>query len=422
MRAATPDLAEVVAAFGQALHNSGVPATPERVSRFARAVTLAPPVSNEELYWAGRVTLLTARQQIPVYDAVFGRLFGDASPVGDRRGEPEGPTSVEDRAGEGGGSVFDTSQPSESEATDPSGDPSALAAEGGGNLVGSSSGLRHKAFADCTPEELAALRALIAELQVAPPTRASRRERRHSQGRRLDLRATLRRSQRTAGDPVDVVVRRQRTRPRRLVLIADVSGSMEPYSRTLLHLLHSAVRAARAETFVFSTRLTRITRALNDTNPDVALRRASREATDWSGGTLIGEALADFNNRWGRRGIARGSVVVIVSDGCDFGDPVIVVREMERLSRLAHRIIWVNPRAARSDYRARFRGMIAALPYIDALLSGHSLDTLDELIHAISSEEPFGAGLAGRPEPQAVPPPRKAHTHYLFGSHKAAHP
>ena len=197
------------------------------------------------------------------------------------------------------------------------------------------------------------------------------------------MRATIRRSHRTAGDPVSRVYRRRKTRPRRLVLIADVSGSMEPYSRAYLYLLHGAVRAAKAEAFVFATRLTRLTRDLTTTNPDVALRRAAAAAPDWSGGTRIGQALATFNDQFGRRGIARGAVVVIVSDGWERDDPAILGEQMARLARLAHRIVWVNPRSAAEHWEPLVGGMAAALPYVDTMVSGHSPAAMSELLGAI---------------------------------------
>jgi uncharacterized protein with von Willebrand factor type A (vWA) domain len=251
-----------------------------------------------------------------------------------------------------------------------------------------------------TPEELETLRALIADLHVAAPLRASRRHLRNHRGHRLDVRATLRRAHRRGGDPVEWVRRRPKPRPRRLVLIADVSGSMEPYARAYLHLLHGAVRAARAEAFVFATRLTRITRQLAGTNPDLALDRATSAAPDWSGGTRIGAALAAFNDGYGRRGIARGAVVVIVSDGWECGDAMLLGEQMARLARLAHRVVWVNPRTASERYQPLVAGMAAALPHVDALVSGHSLDALHALLSAI--RDPISDRLGGRgPAPPA---------------------
>jgi uncharacterized protein with von Willebrand factor type A (vWA) domain len=183
---------------------------------------------------------------------------------------------------------------------------------------------------------------------------------------------------------VDLVRRIPTDRRRRVVLIADVSGSMEAYSRAYLYLLHGAVRALRAETFVFATRLTRVTQTLRTRDPEVALRAAVDDTRDWSGGTRIGDAIREFNDRWGRRGLARGAVVVIVSDGWEGGEPELLGEQMARLSRLAHRIVWVNPRSKSDRYQPLVGGMAAALPHVDTFTSGHSLDALDDVLAAIA--------------------------------------
>lgn len=197
------------------------------------------------------------------------------------------------------------------------------------------------------------------------------------------MRATVRGSLRSGGDPVDVVVRRKRDRPRRLVLIADVSGSMEPYARVYLHLMLGAVRALRAEAFVFATRLTRLTRLLASGKPDQAYRKVAQHTPDWSGGTRIGNALDVFIREHGRRGVARGAVIVVVSDGWEVGDPELVALSMCRLSMLAHHIIWVNPRKAAPGYEPLVGGMAAALPFVDTFVSGHSYRTLQDVMRAI---------------------------------------
>jgi hypothetical protein len=252
------------------------------------------------------------------------------------------------------------------------GEPTVLAA------MSSEERLRSTAFADLTPDELAGLRNLMARLALVAPERPSRRTVAHARGGAVDLRATLRRAHRTAGDPVEVVARRTRPRPRRLVFVCDISGSMEPYSRAYLQLLHSAVGGARAEAFVFATRLSRVTRALRTTNPDLALRRAALAAPDWSGGTRIGLAVAQLLGRHGG-GLVRGAVVLVVSDGWDTGDPAELGRQMARLRRLAHRVVWVNPLKGSPRYEPLARGMAAAMPSIDEFLSGHNLESLEHL-------------------------------------------
>jgi uncharacterized protein with von Willebrand factor type A (vWA) domain len=225
----------------------------------------------------------------------------------------------------------------------------------------------------------------MSRMKVVTPRRPSRRRRRHARGDTIDLRASIRRARRTGGDPASLVRRRVTERRRRVVLLADVSGSMEAYSRAYLYLLHGAVRALRAETFVFSTRLTRVTRTLALHDPERALATAMAETDDWSGGTRIGSALKEFNDRWGRRGLARGAVVVIVSDGWESGDVSELGRQMDRLSRLAHRIVWVNPRSQRPEYEPLVGGMAAALPHVDAFVSGHSVDALEHVLDVVAA-------------------------------------
>jgi hypothetical protein len=224
----------------------------------------------------------------------------------------------------------------------------------------------------------------VARFRLVTPQRRTRR-RRPGRGDRLDLRRTIRAGLRRGGDPLPLARRRRVERPRRVVLLLDVSASMEAYSRVFLQLLHGAVAGADAEAFVFATRLTRLTRALAGRNPEAALRRAAQAAPDAGGGTRIGAALAAFNDGYGRRGLARGAVVVILSDGWETGEPELVGREMQRLGRLAHRIVWVNPRAADPRFAPLARGMAAAMPHVDELLSGHSATALGAVLEAIAA-------------------------------------
>jgi len=247
--------------------------------------------------------------------------------------------------------------------------------------------LRSKRFDALAPGELAQLYALMARLEVATPRRRTRRSTRDRRGERIDMRRTLRGSMRTAGDPIRLARRRRRVVARRVVMLCDISGSMEPYARAYLQFLTCAAGSGpNAEAFVFATRLTRLTRALRSRSPERALQRAAAAAPDWSSGTRIGDALKAFNDRHGRRGMARGALVVILSDGWERGDPALVAREMERLSRLAYRIVWVNPRVGASGFAPQAGGMAAALPHCDALVSGHSLEALEEVVEAIAAE------------------------------------
>ena len=388
------ELAAVAAAFGHRLHDSGVPVTPQQSARFGSAVLLAQPKEIDELYWLGRVTLLTGHDQVGTYDRVFRHIFqglidiaemggqqsvqstSSMQPPGDRRDDaPE--NTVESQGGPRGSSATPGEQ--SSGVDDDQAPPQMLAA------MSSDERLSNVDFSRCTPEELALIRRLVEQLPVVPPTRTARRTRRHSSGRRLDVRATLRRAHRTAGDPVELVMRTRTDQPRRVVLLADVSGSMEPYARVYLHLMKGAVQALHAEAFVFATRLTRLTRTLSTQDPDAAYRKATQSAPDWSGGTRIGRTLMEFIDSYGRRGTARGAVVVIVSDGWETDDPAVLREAMARLSRLAHHVIWVNPRKAAKDYQPLVAGMQAALPYVDTFVSGHSVRALEEVMSAISN-------------------------------------
>jgi uncharacterized protein len=391
------DLADVVAAVGHRLHAAGVPVTPERSGRFATALALGRSATVDEVYWAGRVTLLSGHDQIATYDAVFAAVFRGIVDAADWRGQAPSALARPDRPHPAPGPARPTPPRGASHGMDTPppapatpGDGDAGPPPGGADLLAAASAderLGATDLADLAPEELAELRRRLAARPWATPQRASRRTIRHPRGRVLDLRASLRRARSTGGDPVRRAYRHRRRRPRRLVLLADVSGSMAPYARAYLHLLHGAVRGARAEAFVFATRLTRLTRALAAAPPDIALQRATEAAPDWSGGTRIGAALAAFLDAHGRRGMARGAVVVIVSDGWDTGDPADIGEQMARLARLAHRIVWVNPRSAAPGYAPLVAGMAAALPHVDALVSGHSVAALDDVFAAVAAED-----------------------------------
>ena len=386
-----PDLA---AALGRALRAAGVPVTPERSARFARAVALVAPVTRARLYWVARATLVAGPEHVGAFDAVFASVFAGIADVADTRGErsspppvharPAAPAAAVERGGAAspgrlrfGGQAGDAERPRPGER----GEEAMLAA------ASAQERLRGERLERLSPGELEQARRLIAALRLSPPLRRSRRAKRGRRGEHVDVRATLRRSLRTGGDPVRIARRRRRLHPRRVVLLLDVSGSMEPYARALVALLQGAVGGSHAEAFVFATRLTRLTGALATRDPQAALDRALRAAPDWSGGTRIGEALRTFIDRHGRRGLARGAVVVILSDGWERDDPEHLRRQMARLRRLAHRIVWVNPRSAAAAYAPLAGGMAAALPYCDAFLSGHSVAALHEVLDAIGAPQ-----------------------------------
>lgn len=363
------DLAEVGAAFAQRLHDAGVAATPERTGRFVRALVVARPATIAELTALARVTLVSGRADLDTFEQVAAEVFGGA-----RRGRPA-PEAI----------TVPVPAPLLALPDDRDGD----APEGAADARAAASvveRLRTTDFGEWTEDELVDLRRLMDELRVVAPMRPGRRHRRAPHGTALDLRATLRAAHRTAGDPVHRVHRRPEQRRRRVVLLADVSGSMEDYARAYLHLLHGAVRATRAEAFVFATRLTRLTRVLRDTDPDEALAHVATLAPDWAGGTRIGEAVRRFNDEHGRRGLARGAVVVVVSDGWERADPALLGEQMARLARLAHRVIWVNPRAATEGFAPLAGGMAAALPHVDVFLSGHSPAAMADLLDAVARD------------------------------------
>ena len=380
-RGAAPDVATLAARFAGVLHEAGVPVGPERAERFARAVLLVRPTAQRSLYAAGLSTLVSDPAQIETFDAVFAAVFGGVTDPADGRGDPSAPPLGGDarpQPGTGAGG----SAPGVGEARGGTGPeremPVAAVAAGAERLAG-------RDFALLTPGELLALSELMRRFRVATPPRRSRRFRASPHGERTDLRATLRAARRTGGHPVRVARRRRRERPRRLVVLCDISGSMEPYARALLQLLWCAAGGARAEVFSFATRLTRLTPAMSRHRPQLALERATRTAPDWSGGSRIGDALAEFVDTYGRRGTARGAVVLVLSDGWDTGDPERLGAAMRRLSRVAYRVVWANPRTASPRYRPLAGGMAAAWPFCDAVVSAHSLDALDPLLAALAA-------------------------------------
>jgi uncharacterized protein len=386
------DLPQLVGAVSRRLHDRGVPTAPARSAELARALALVRPIARRQLYWTMRAVLVSDRAQVQTFDSVFFSIFGDR-PADD--GDASVPEDTRSVATPGDGREAAQAQVSQQDA--PGGAPSPTAGDAGDTsdaelelLVARASDeevLRQKNFDALDAHELAQLYRLMSQLELATPLRRSRRYERRRRGERVDMRRTLGTSLRTSGDPIRLARRRRRVLPRRLVLLCDISGSMEPYARAYLQFLACGARTGpNAEAFVFATRLTRVTRALASRNPERAIQRAASVAPDWSSGTRIGDALREFNDRHGRRGMARGAVVVILSDGWERGDPILVGREMARLARLAHRIVWVNPRVSADGFSVQSGGMLAALPHCDALVSGHSFEALAEVAEAIGAE------------------------------------
>ena len=373
---------------------------------------MARPATRYELYLCALATFASGPEQTQTVQRVFGDLFGGVSdpaagqPGPDVPGPPPRPgtddllaeaarAAQEHPAPPPGQLPRGVDGPDGTEGHSPS--SSGSAAEEGAEpdapdrpeaarpaLASRVERLAGTDFAELSPAELQALTGLMSELTLAVPLRRSRREHPAARGRGTDLRSTLRHARRTGGHPLRLAHRAPVLRPRQLIVLCDISGSMEPYARAMLQLLYCAAGGADAEVFTFATRLTRLTGALAHMPPEQALQRAGQAAPDWLGGTRIGASLKEFNDTVGRPGLARGAVVVIISDGWDTGESAVLRREMQRLSRVAHRIIWVNPRTKSEQYRPLAGGMAAAWPYCDVVLSAHSVNALRELTVALA--------------------------------------
>lgn len=359
---------ETLVGFARELRDAGLPVGSGDVLTYCAAMDPLDPTDLLDLYWGGRATLVTRREQIPIYHEVFRQYFlGVGGPP-----DPTRPFTAQKRAEALAELVVPETEAGGEERED---------REARLGLVASDAAtLRTKSFASCTPEELAALRRIMRTVRLTPPRRRSRRTTPAPAGHRLDLRRVVHEAMRTQGDPATLHWRRRRLRQRPLVLVLDVSGSMADYSRVLLQFAHVTSRASRrVEVFCFGTRLTRITRELEHRRPDEALDRAAQAVVDWEGGTRIGESLDAFVRDWGRRGIGRGGIVVICSDGLDRGDPAVLESAMKRLTRLCHRIVWLNPHGA----EPRSLGMVVAAPYVDEVLAARTLGDLEDFARGL---------------------------------------
>lgn len=390
----TVESASLSVGIASALRRAGMSVPPDRAGRLVESLRLVPPDAREAFYWTCRVVLVSSRDQLPVFDAVFAAVFDGMLDPADSRGDMNAPPPV--------GAEERTAAPASHRPPAVDGRASTPAAMAGEDSSGTRSGrerdallmtaslderLHDTSFAELTADEVQQMRELVRRVVISTPRRLSRRTRRSSNARgRLDLGRTVRAAGRTGGDPSRLVFARRRERPRRLVLLCDVSGSMEPYTRVFLSLLQGVASAGEAEAFVFATRLTRLTRQLRTRSPDQALARAAAGASDWAGGTRLAESIHRFIDDHGRQGLARGAVVVILSDGWAHDAPELVATQMARLRRLAHRIVWVNPRKVAIDFQPLVGGMAAALPYCDAFVSGHSYAALSDVASAIRSD------------------------------------
>lgn len=371
----TNDLGAIAVAFSRVLRGAGVEVPMTSTLAFAEALDAVGIDHRDRVYWAGRATLVRRPEDHDLYDRAFAVFWDGRQGTGDEPDpEPERITLAID---DGDDEDDDTGDDTGERDDDPT-----LELRFSANEV-----LRDKDFADYTPDELREAQELMQRLRlVGSPRRSLRLVPSRTRTARPDLRRTVRSTIRSGGEPGRRHWREHGTRNRRLVLLLDVSGSMEPYARALVRFVHAAVAGRqKVEAFALGTRLTRLTRELSTRDPDTALARAGQRVSDWSGGTRLGDGLRKFNDEWGQRGMARGAIVVILSDGWDRGDPEVLGEQMARLHRVAHAIVWVNPLKVTPGYAPLARGMAAALPHVDRFVEGHSLAALDELATVIST-------------------------------------
>jgi uncharacterized protein len=371
---------ERLVGFGRLLRRRGLPVGTGRILTFCRAVAALNRLDRTSVYWAGRVSMVARKEDLAAYDAAFAEWFPsrarDVLSMVTGRDDPMGlapPNELEVVVDQG--------------ISEESWEPAEGADDGEapmGVLASGAEVLRARSFGELSDAERLQADHLIRALAVHLPTRHSRRYRPSPYGRRFDQRRTLRASLRTQGEPFRRAWRDRRRRPRPLILILDVSGSMSAYSRALMQFGFAAMRAGRrVEVFCFGTRLTRVTRALARSEPDDALREVAAAVVDWNGGTRIGASLKELLDRWSQHVAMRGAVVVLCSDGLERGEPALLAAQVARLSRLAHRLIWVNPLKGSPRYEPLARGMAAALPHVDVFLAGHNLESLESLCQVL---------------------------------------
>ena len=364
-----------VVTFGRVLREVGLEVGPGRVADALRSLDAVDLERQEDVYFSLRQTLVSRHDELDLFDRAFRAWFLRAPVLPPVRTQQQ--TEAQQRIGE---SLADRRR-GDGEEDDSGEEPLELGASGHELL-------RDKDFAQMSPDEYRRVRRLIALIARRRPKRTSRRRYADPSGDRLDLRRLIRHSLRTGGDPVDRPFRARKDVPRKLVVLCDVSGSMDAYARALLLFLHAAVGSGPGvEAFAFGTRLSRLTPELGTRDPEAALEKCTEAVTDWGSGTRIGASLKEFNDVYGRRALSRGAVVVIVSDGWERQDPELVGREMARLARAAYAVVWVNPLKGNPEYQPLAGGMRAALPYVDRFLSGHNLRSLEELAAVLAGIE-----------------------------------
>ena len=371
------DVTDSVVGLAATLRAAGVPASHERVQAMLAALTRLDPRLRDDVYWAGRLTLCSRREDLPLYDRVFAAYFGDRPRVAVR-----GRRVIVPRLRV----VADGVEPAEEPAADdgvPLDDAQVVAA------ASRVERLRHRDVGKLDAGERAELNRLLAALRMPGESRPSRRHRPSGRGR-IDRRRTLRAWLSAGGEPARLRHQRPRARPRRVVLLVDVSGSMDPYADALLRFAHAAARPGGPPTEVFTlgTRLSRVTREMSHRDPDVAMAAVAALAPDAGGGTRLGVLLKEFLDRWGQRGMARGAVVVLLSDGWERGDVSLLAEQVARLHRLAHRLVWANPRKGAAGFTPVAAGVAAALPHVDVFVEGHSLAALEHLAAVVLTASP----------------------------------
>jgi uncharacterized protein with von Willebrand factor type A (vWA) domain len=378
---------ESLIGFGRALRTRGLAVGTGRIVTFCRAAAALGALDRDQLYWAGRASLISRPEDVEAFDDVFEAHFRDGIRIelnlpASARQQPADEHDLSDGVQPDGAGTDEPPLASRWSAAADDEDPEGDAAV---RIVASAyEVLREKSFSDLTDEERLRVSRLIRGIAVSAPARHTRRLKPDDTGSRFDMRRTLRRSLRTQGEPFHRAFRARGIRVRPLVLILDISGSMAPYSRALMQFAFAAMAAGRkVEVFCFGTRLTRVTRVLRTKDPDRAMHEVGRQVFDWEGGTKIGESLKTLLDEWSPRAALRGSITVICSDGLERGEPDVLRSQMARLRRLAHKVVWVNPLKGSPRYEPLAQGMAAALPSIDVFLPGHNLESLEELGRAL---------------------------------------
>lgn len=374
--AVRPPMAEPVTgavALAAALRGAGMPVGPDRVQHFVEALDQLDATDRDDVYWAGRATLCAHPEHITRYDNVFAAFF-DGRVADMKRVQPT-PVQQTTTVALPTTGADDPDEPGDDEQT-------ALVANASSVEV-----LRRRDVASLDAEERRQLERLLARFALPGAQRRTRRWQADRVGA-IDRARTVRAVLRSGGEITELRHRSLRHRPRRVVLLVDVSGSMTPYADTLLRFAHAAARGRqRTEVFSIGTRLTRLTRELSHRDADTAMAAVASTIPDWSGGTRLGAQLKLFLDRWGQRGMARGAIVVVMSDGWERDDPQLLGQQMARLHRLAHRVVWANPRRARPGFEPRVGGLLAALPHVDAFVDGHSLAAYEHLADVVAGRK-----------------------------------